>query len=287
MNPTLSERSPLLGEVRNQGGDEQTTPSTKPKASKLSREVLHLTKATIPISASFLLQNVVQALSIIICGSLGPRKLDIASYGYMFATCTGSMVAIGGATALDTLCGQAITSSKARKTPTILGKHLQQTFVVLSAIYILIITPIWIFSGRIFLALGQQRDFALGTGKFLCFMLPAGYAQMLVECLKKYAQVQDSSSAVGWAIFAAAIIGVAANLALVRDGGLGVNGAAVAFLVYQGCSLVLLVFLIVKKERQKKTFQLLRAWGELFDGLRTNAFLCVTGLATIATEWWR
>lgn len=286
MNPNHDERSPLLGNVNNQE-DTNSETSSESKPTTLHDEVLHLIKATIPISASFLLQNVVQALSIIICGGLGPRKLDIASYGFMFATCTGSMVAIGGATALDTLCGQALSSSKTRKQPTILGQHLQQTLVVLSALFILFITPIWIFSGRIFLALGQQRDFAVGTGQFLIYMLPAGYAQMVVECLKKYAQVQGSSNAVGWAVFAAAITGVAANVVLVRHTALGVNGAALAFLVYQGCSLVLVGLLILQREGQKKTCKLITNWNDLFGGLRTNAFLCVTGLLTIATEWWR
>ncbi|KAF2496097.1 hypothetical protein BU16DRAFT_617592 [Lophium mytilinum] len=81
--------------------------------------------------------------------------MAIASYGFMFFSCTGTMVAIGGATALDTLCGQALTSTN---NPTILGLFLQQCIVILLLIFGLLITPIWLLSGRLFIALGQDFE---------------------------------------------------------------------------------------------------------------------------------
>ncbi|KPM45326.1 hypothetical protein AK830_g1185 [Neonectria ditissima] len=252
----------------------------------LLQEVTQLGKATIPISASFALQNIVQALSVITAGSFGPNQLDIASYGFMFASCSGSMVALGGATALDTLCGQAAASSKAQNQPTILGRHLQQSLFVLSAMFLAVIAPVWIVSGRLFVALGQEEQFALETGRFLIYMIPAGYCQMVAECLKKYIQVQGQSNSVGWIVLSAAIIGSGANPLLIKGTGWGAMGAPLAFLVYQLTTVLSLTILLAKKEREKQTLKLVNSRAELIDGLGTNLFLGLTGVLTIATEWW-
>ncbi|CAH0055908.1 unnamed protein product [Clonostachys solani] len=275
------EISPLLSHHREDGNQPEGRASNT-----IYREVVDLFKATVPISASFALQNIVQAVSVIIVGRIGPRELGIASYGYMFATCTGSMVAIGGATALDTLCGQAISSPTFKVQPTILGKHLQQSLFILSLLFFIVITPIWIFSSRLFLILGQESWLAEGTGQFLLWMLPAGYSQMIAECLKKYAQVQGQSNAVGWAALAATVIGLGANFVLVHATGLKTQGAPVAFFIYQFVTIGFLSFLLLKQERSVKTIRLVRQWGQFSNGLLTNASLAITGLLTIATEWW-
>ena len=226
-------------------------------------------------------------MSVIIVGRLGPQQLGIASYGYMFATCTGGMIAIGGATALDTLCGQAISSPSFKAQPTIMGMHLQQSIFLLSIVFLLVITPIWIFSEQLFSALGQDPWLAGGTGEFLLWMLPAGYSQMVAECLKKYAQVQGQSNAVGWFTLAAAAIGITANLVFVHATSLQTNGAPVAFFLYQAATVVFLAVLLVRKERFKQTIERIRGWKQLSQGLMSNAFLAMTGVLTVATEWWR
>ncbi|RGP59872.1 mate efflux family subfamily [Fusarium longipes] len=275
------EREPLLGRRSRRAS------TSKSKSPAIIGESIRLLQATIPITASFALQNIVQAVSVITVGSLGHHQLDIASYGFMFATCTGSMVAIGGSTALDTLCGHAVASCKTSQTPpSVLGRYLQQTIFVLSVLFIGVITPIWIFSHHLFLALGQDAWLAHGTHRFLVLTLPAGYCQMLAECLKKYGQVQGDSSAVGWATFAATVVGVVSNLVLVKKTALGIDGAPVAFFVYQFTTVVILVALIARRERLLKTIEPVRTWGAFRDGMGTNAFLALTGLATIATEWW-
>lgn len=268
---------------------EPLSPTSVQPADRLSlfRETTSLAKATAPISASFALQNIVQALSVVTAGSLGSDHLDITSYGFMFATCTGSMVSIGGATALDTLCSQAVTSVKTQNNPTVLGRHLQQSLFVLSALFLVIITPIWIFSGHLFVALGQEEDFARGTGRFLLFMIPAGYFQIWAECLKKYGQVQGQSDAVGWIVGVAAAVGVVANILLIKITGFGAYGAPAAFLIYQLATVGLLIILLWRRESEKKTVKMIRTWEELCDGLGTNIFLGMTGILTIATEWWR
>lgn len=129
----MDERTPLI----HRESPEPEVPEKFPYRTDL----FQLTRETLPISASFALQNIVQAWGIFVAGKLGTFELEVASYVYMFASCTGSMVAIGGATALDTLCSQVIASEESHDAKLIL--LLKQGLVVLSGLFLCIIAPLW------------------------------------------------------------------------------------------------------------------------------------------------
>lgn len=162
------------------------------------RELGLLFRDTAPIMLSFCFQNLVQACSILICGRLGTFNLSVASYGYMFFSATAAMVALGGSTAIDTLCSQAFTSRHAADRKEYLGNVLQRGLIFLTIFFLAIIAPIWWHSGALFRALGQDAEFSAATEVFLKYMLPAGVLQIFAECTKKFLQVQNHSTAVGW-----------------------------------------------------------------------------------------
>ncbi|EXJ86319.1 hypothetical protein A1O3_03270 [Capronia epimyces CBS 606.96] len=250
----------------------------------LWHDLAGLTRQSLPICLSFALQNAVQAISVLTAGSLGSFELEVASYGFMFLSCTGTMVAIGGATALDTLCGQAFSSHTMADNPQILGRLLQQCLLVLLGIYALVIAPIWVVSGHIFIALGQERGFALATGRFMLLMLPAGVLQVVSECLKKFLQVQGASNPVGWATAAASLAGVLINFALVHWTSLKLWGVPCAFGIYQLLTVVALLCVVFAMPAIRKTWH----WSTtgMWHGLPRLLFYAVTGIFTIATEWW-
>lgn len=250
----------------------------------IGSELVKLAVNTFPISLSFALQNVVQAFCILMAGRLGPFELDVASYGFMFAACTGSMVAIGGATALDTLCGQAITRENTQD-PKALSNYLHQSFVALLAIFALLIAPLWVWSGPLFIALGQEHDFALGTGKFLIFTIPSGVLQVVVECLKKFLQVQGESNAVGWANLIASVLGMFLAYILVTLSNLGLVSVIIAFAVYQLANLILIALHIGYLSTAKLSLR--PSMNNVLAGLPRFFGLAITGILTTATEWWR
>ncbi|RFU26011.1 hypothetical protein B7463_g10309, partial [Scytalidium lignicola] len=276
----MDERTSLLGNPpHNEVITRQRYDSEK---LRYSPELRLLTHATIPIALTFALQNIVQALSTFIVGGRGTFELSVASYGYMFTQVTGAMVAIGGATALDTLCSQAITSADYH--PHISGQYLQRGIIILAALYLVFIAPLWWFSGHLFIALGQEPDFAMETCFFLRVFIPGGLLQVPAECFKKFLQVQGHSYPVGWIIIISSAIGVVANIILVNIAGLGLLGAPLAHTVYHLSSLVCLVlYSIVNKEVRK-------CWcgftiGSLQDWTRFLK-LAVPGILTVATEGW-
>jgi MATE family multidrug resistance protein len=247
-------------------------------------ELFHLTRETLPISLSFALQNAIQGYSIFLAGGIGTFELGVASYGYMFASCTGSMVAIGGATALDTLCSQAFTTKNRKESVPLLGTYLQRGLLILSALFICFIAPLWWFSGRLFIALGQEQDFALATGVFLRIFIPGGLLQVIAESLKKFLQVQGSSYAVGWATTFASVVGVIANYVLIRVTQVGLSGAPIAHTIYHlSTALFLLIYMLTSPTAKGN-------WGgfttKAWHGWQRFSSLALTGILTVATEWW-
>lgn len=277
-NDIVDERSLLLPSPSPAPQDEQ-------RSFSIWHDLIGLTKQTIPICLSFAMQNAVQIVCVLTAGSIGPFELEVTSYGFMFYSCTGSMVAIGGATALDTLCAQASSSHMALDDPQLLGLLLQQCLMVLLSLFVVLIAPIWVCSGAIFTSLGQEPEFAYTTGRFILLMLPAGALQVVGECLRKFLQVQGESNSVGAATAFASVVAVVLDIVLVKWTSLQLWGVPCAFAIYQVITVLLLLGLIAYKPAIRLTCRLSTAG--MHSGWSQMLFYAVTGIATIATEWWR
>ena len=271
----MDENTPLLADSNAQKWEDLTYTS---ELSKLARNMF-------PISISFGLQNIVQAFSVLTVGHLGTLELGAASYAYMFATCTGSMLAIGGTTALDTLCSQAYSESKASENAHILGTYLQRGIMILLILFLCLIAPLWWYSAHLFVALGQEDDFATMTATFLRILIPGGFFQIIAECVKKFLQVQGESDAVGWNIAAAAIIGCTANYVFVHLLHLGLWGAPVAHTLYHICTVVFLCIYTLRNDNARQ------GWGGFakasFNRWGEFTLLALSGILTCAAESWR
>ena len=248
-------------------------------------ELMKLARNMFPIAISFGLQNIVQAFSVLTVGHLGTLELGAASYAYMFATCTGSMLAIGGTTALDTLCSQAYSEAKASANSHILGVYLQRGTMILVIMFLCLVAPLWWFSAGLFVALGQEDEFAVMTATFLRILIPGGFFQIVAECVKKFLQVQGESDAVGWNIAAAALIGCTANYILVHALHLGLWGAPIAHSVYHLCTVLFLCTYTHRSENARQGWggfakASLNRWGEF-------TLLALSGILTCAAEAWR
>jgi MATE family multidrug resistance protein len=278
------ERAPLLS----RSADSEFAASIQDKEEvefNIWRDLAGLTRQAIPIFLSFAVQNAVQTISVLTVGRLGSFELEVSSYGFMFFSATGTMLAIGGATALDTLCGQAFTSQTVADDPQILGLLLQQCLVAQLGLFVLLIVPIWIFSAHLFTALGQEQAFASATARFLLLMLPAGVFQVVGESLKKFLQVQGASNVVGVVTAATSVVAVIINFVFVHYTGLKLWGVPCAFGVYQLLTAVGLLSVILSMPAIRKTCRM--SMKGTMHGFPTLLFYAVTGILTIATEWWR
>ena len=163
----------------------------KPGWAWIPREFVTLLKGAIPVILAYALQNSLQTLSVVVVGRNSREDLATAAFAYMFAMATAWLIAIGGTTAMDTLCSSTFTGSK---DPHDLGLLLQRAFVVLGLFYVPVVL-LWIFSEPIFLALRQDAQISRDSARFLRCLIPGGLGYIYLEVMKKYLQAQGMCEA--------------------------------------------------------------------------------------------
>lgn len=156
---------------------------------ELLDDMSQLMGGAVPVIISYCLQNTLHATSLAIVGRLSPENLATAAFSYMFATCSGWLVGLGGTTALDTLASSAFTGGSNRHE---LGVLLQRAFFVLSLLY-LPICVLWFNSEPIFKLLGQGPELSRDAARFLTLLIPGGAGYIYFEIMKKYLQAQGTS----------------------------------------------------------------------------------------------
>lgn len=158
----------------------------KPTSTLILDEFVVLSNGSLPVIMAYALQNSLQTISVLVVGRGAPEDLATAAFAYMFALSTAWLIALGGTTALDTLCSATFTGSK---NPHDLGILLQRAFIVLGVFYIPVCI-LWIFSEPVFLALGQDAQISRDSARFLSCLIPGGLGYIYFEALKKYLQAQ-------------------------------------------------------------------------------------------------
>ena len=194
-----NETSNLLPKTRN-GSDTLQSQETgeifdledggKSRTGLIYDEFVLLLRGSIPVILAYSLQNSLQTISVVIVGRDSPENLATAAFAYMFAMSTAWLIALGGTTALDTLCSSSFTGSK---NPHELGILLQRAFIILGLFYIPVCI-LWVFSEPVFLALGQDPQISRDSTRFLRCLIPGGLGYIYFEALKKYLQAQGSTS---------------------------------------------------------------------------------------------
>lgn len=179
------------GSAEREGGESYTLDeSDEPTSSKILTEFKILFKGSIPVILAYTLQNSLQTISVMIVGRLSPQDLATAAFAYMFAMASAWLIALGGTTALDTLCSSSFTGSKDRHD---LGVLLQRAFIILGLFYVPV-AILWIFSEPLFIALGEDAQLSRDSRRFLCCLIPGGLGYIYFEAMKKYLQAQGKSS---------------------------------------------------------------------------------------------
>ncbi|KAG5460980.1 MAG: multi antimicrobial extrusion protein, partial [Olpidium bornovanus] len=104
----------------------------------------------------------------------------------MFAGVTGYSVIFGLATALDTLCAQAVTGSDNQYAA---GIWLQRGLCILSFCLIPVVV-LWLHTEDLLLLVKQEPQLAALSGVYMRYLLPGLLPILVFECLKKFLQSQ-------------------------------------------------------------------------------------------------
>ncbi|KAI5812920.1 MATE family multidrug resistance protein [Pyronema omphalodes] len=250
----------------------------KPSNTSL-QEFWLLLRMSIPVILAYTLQNSLQTASVLIVGRLSPQDLAAAAFSYMFAMCTAWLLALGGTTALDTLCSTSFTSSR---DPHELGILLQRAFLVLGGMYAPV-CMLWWFSEPLFLWLGQEPQIARDSSLFLKCLIPGGLGYIYFEATKKFLQAQGIVGGGTTVLLVTSPLSALLNWVAVYKLNLGLIGAPLATGVAYWLSFIGLVVYGYFAGG-------LASWGgfdkRALSGLSTFARLAGLGVVMVGTEWW-
>ncbi|ERF68291.1 hypothetical protein EPUS_02747 [Endocarpon pusillum Z07020] len=250
-----------------------------PTSKLVIREFWIVLKGSVPVILAYALQNSLQTISVLIVGRTSPQDLATAAFSYMFATCTGWLIALGGTTALDTLASSSFTGSKNKHD---LGILLQRAFITLSLFYVPVCV-LWCCSEPLFRLLGQDPQLCKDSAKFLTCLIPGGLGYIYFEAMKKYLQAQEIMRPGTYVLLITSPVSAALNYLFCYVAGWGLLGAPLA----TGIAYWLSFFLLVLYSRCVAGHECWGGWSkESFRSMGTFARLAVLGVIHVGTEWW-
>ncbi|KAL8869330.1 MAG: hypothetical protein Q9174_004353 [Haloplaca sp. 1 TL-2023] len=253
--------------------------SEEPTSRKVFIEFKILLKGSVPVIVAYTLQMSLQTISVMIVGRSSPHDLSTAAFAYMFAMASGWLIALGGTTALDTLCSSSFTGSKDRHD---LGILLQRAFVVLGLFYVPVVV-LWAVSEPLFLALGQDPKLSKDSRNFLCCLIPGGLGYIYFECMKKYLQAQEIMRPGTYILLITSPINAALNFLFVHTFQIGLLGAPIA----TGISYWLSFLGLVAYTRFYRGHECWGGWSKkCLHNIGTFARLAALGVIHVGTEWW-
>ncbi|KAG2075518.1 MATE efflux family protein [Suillus decipiens] len=239
---------------------------------------------SIPVILSYILQNSIQTVSIVITGRLGPEELSAAAFSLMLAYVTGWCIALGGGSALDTLGSQAFTGGS-RSTD--LSVHFQRC-VVLLWILLIPVGVLWAFIEPVLLAIKEPPRLCKDVQDILRILLFGAPGFIAFESLKKYLQCQGIMKAATWVLIMVSPINVALNIFLVHYTSLGMLGCPVALSITYWCAFFLLIAMTSMSSVHKQN----ATWGGFQPKMVFNIESCVgflklaiPGILMVGTEW--
>ncbi|KKZ66839.1 hypothetical protein EMCG_07444 [[Emmonsia] crescens] len=187
------------------------------------REAKVISKYTVPLMITFILQYSLTVASIFTVGHLGKVELGAVSLASMTANITGYSIYQGLSTSLDTLCAQAFGSGKKH----LVGLHTQRMVYFLWAMTIPI-GFVWFFADRILMVIVPEKEVAVLAGLYLKVVLLGAPGYACFESGKRFVQAQGRFSAGLVVLLICAPLNAFMNWLFVWKLGFGFVGAPMA-----------------------------------------------------------
>ncbi|KAJ4416935.1 hypothetical protein N0V82_006485 [Gnomoniopsis sp. IMI 355080] len=230
----VDERRPLLP------GRSASRPAVDDGAVESTSELWLLTKYSLPLIATYLLQYSFFVILTIVAGHLGPNDLAAASIGITTMNVVGLAVFEGMATALDTLCAQAYGSGNHVG----VGLYIQRMLLLMG----LVTVPIgvfWVCSPWVLPHIIKQHHIAVKAGSFLRYSLLGLPGYGAFEALKRFMQAQGNTNAGMVVLIICGPINAVLSWALAFPAGMGLEGAALGAAMSNNLRFILLLLYVV------------------------------------------
>mmetsp|Transcript_15098 Transcript_15098/g.32719 ORF Transcript_15098/g.32719 Transcript_15098/m.32719 type:complete len:614 (+) Transcript_15098:102-1943(+) len=236
-----------------------------------------------------MIQNVFGYLLSIVCtvsiGRVGSVELAASSLANSIYAVTGFSFILGLSTAMETLAGQAYGGRSYKSVGLVLQRAVLVCFVCS-----LPVAALWLNSTQLMIAVGQAPDIAAMAGRYLMLCIPCIFFGFAFECLKKYLQAQRIVRPSMYATAAATLLSPLFFHVWVHQAGLGLDGAAYAYMMCQLTSLGSLLAYTVWYTR-RTAGQADSTWGGwslqgALSGWGEYLQYGIPAMLMISLEWW-
>ncbi|XP_020271028.1 protein DETOXIFICATION 48-like [Asparagus officinalis] len=246
---------------------------------QIMREILALSRISIPTIATGLLIYIRNLVSMVFLGHLGHIALAAGSLSTGVANITGYSIIFGMAMGMETICGQAYGAGKWN----LLGLTLHRTIAIL-LLTSLPISLLWLNVDKILVKLGQDIDIINLAKIYLLYSLPDLIAQSIVHPLRIYLRSQNVTRPVAICSCIASLLHIPLNYYLVIVLNTGIKGVAAAVVITNFILVLILVCYIYvrglcSKTRIKLSLECFKEWESIFS-------LAVPSCISICLEWW-
>ncbi|KAK7269827.1 hypothetical protein RIF29_22584 [Crotalaria pallida] len=227
------------------------------------------------LSSQFLLQIV----SNMMIGHLGELYLSSAALAISLAGVTGFSFLMGMASGLETTCGQAFGAKQYRRVGT-------QTYTAIFSLTLvsIVVSFLWINMETILVFIGQDPLIAREAGRFIIWLLPALFANAILQPLIKYFQLQSMLLP----MFLSSCITICVHIplcwALVFKSGLNNIGGALAIGISNWANVIFLGLYMYYSSTCEKTRAPITM--ELFQGIGKFFRYAIPSAVMVCLEWW-
>lgn len=261
--------------------DKAAGANTDPEEITWLSETKLLTRYTVPMIGTYLLQYFYNLMIVLVCSRLSTDELAAVSLGITTSNIVGFAVFEGMATGLDTLCAQAYGAGNLR----MVGTHMLRYTIIVHLVAIPI-GALWLTSPWTLPYLVPSDDLARDCGMYLQWTLIGvpGYAAF--EAGKRFMQAQGNFNAGLMVLVACLPLNIFLNWLLVFHLDLRIAGAALAAAITNAVRPAMLIFYAryISPEslqcwpKSLKTKQLFENWGPLIR-------FAIPGVVMTLAEW--
>ena len=245
-------------------------------------EALAILKLAWPTAVAYILEQVIFIVSVAFCGHIDATSsapLDAAAFAVSVINITGMSLAIGMATALDTLATQAWGAKNYHK----VGVYLQRCILIFTLAMVPVYS-LWFNIESVLNLLHQPPCVVEQATEYIHIYSASLPAVFLFVLLQRYLQAQNVVWPFIFTGIAANVVSALFHYLLIFVAGMGIRGAATAVVLSNYTFTGVLLIIIYVRKLHRKTWggwsrECLKDW---FQIVRYG----IPGYVMIAVEWW-
>lgn len=216
-------------------------------------------------------------------GRLGALELSALVLAQTLYNVTGNAPMLGVVTAMETFCGQAHGARRYQ----MVGVVLQRALAI-SLTYCVGALLLWTRGTYLLVRMGQDPRIAAAAGSFTLALGPALVLDAADQCCRRYLSAQAVVQPLMVVTLLATLLTPVFLYLFVMRWGMGLLGAALAWDLTQGASLVMMASYCVHHTRRQAPSKC--TWGgwtmEAFEGWGQYITMAVPSMVMICLDWW-